>query len=102
MDRKRPIAQMRNRYQTGTVALHFDRARQIIFAKLWKRPDAGRFFAPPDRLAMKNVYENRTHYVDPDDRIAGYWTEYFLGIPVDIERGVFNSVLAAELDRKRC
>ena len=48
---------------------------------------------------MKNVYENMTHHLDPDDRIAGYWTEYFLGIPIDIERGVFNQVLAAELTK---
>jgi formate C-acetyltransferase len=49
---------------------------------------------------MKNVYEKMTHYVDPDDRIAGTWTEYPLGIPIDIERGLFNDVLRVELDRK--
>jgi len=48
-------------------------------------------------LSMKNVYENMTHYVDPDDRIAGYWTEEFIGIPIDIERGLFNKVLETEL-----
>jgi formate C-acetyltransferase len=51
-------------------------------------------------LSMKNVYEKMTHHFEPDDRIAGYWTESFLGIPVDIERGVFNNVLETELRKK--
>ena len=51
-------------------------------------------------MAMRNVYENMDHYLDPDDRIAGYWTEQFLGVPIDIERGVFNEVLETELTRK--
>lgn len=48
---------------------------------------------------MKNVYEKMDHHVDPDDRIAGCWTEKFFGIPVDIERGIFNLVLENELTR---
>ncbi|MHA1378893.1 MAG: hypothetical protein ACTSRG_10975 [Candidatus Helarchaeota archaeon] len=48
---------------------------------------------------MKNVYEKMTHYVNSDDKIAGYWTEDFLGIPIDIERGVFNNVFEGELKK---
>ncbi|MFH1539356.1 MAG: pyruvate formate lyase family protein, partial [bacterium] len=50
-------------------------------------------------LAMKHVYENMNHYVNPEDKIAGYWTESFLGIPIIIERGEYNKVLQNELDR---
>lgn len=51
-------------------------------------------------LSMKNVLENMTLYIDPDDRIAGKWTENFIGIPVDIERGIWNKVFEIELDAK--
>ncbi|MBD3340899.1 MAG: hypothetical protein GF353_17455 [Candidatus Lokiarchaeota archaeon] len=51
-------------------------------------------------LSMKNVYENMTMYIDPDDRIAGKWTEGFLGIPIDIERGIWNRILETEIDKK--
>ncbi|MFX0069950.1 MAG: pyruvate formate lyase family protein [Candidatus Hermodarchaeota archaeon] len=52
-------------------------------------------------LAMKHVYENMGIDLDPDDRIAGTWTENFLGIPVDIERGLFNGVFEIEFDKKK-
>ncbi|MFW9929874.1 MAG: pyruvate formate lyase family protein, partial [Candidatus Thorarchaeota archaeon] len=51
-------------------------------------------------LSMKHVIENITLYIDPDDRIAGKWTENFIGIPVDIERGIWNNVFEVELDEK--
>jgi len=38
-----------------------------------------------------------TYYVDPDDGIAGHWTEFFSGVPIDIEKGIFNKVLKTEL-----
>ncbi|NVM36180.1 MAG: hypothetical protein HWN81_11340 [Candidatus Lokiarchaeota archaeon] len=50
---------------------------------------------------MKNVYENMNFNIDPDDSIAGTWTEYFLGIPIDIERGLFNGVFEIEFDKKK-
>lgn len=50
--------------------------------------------------AMKYVYENMEFNLDPDDRIVGSWTENFLGIPIDIERGLFNKVFEVELDEK--
>ncbi len=49
--------------------------------------------------AMKHVFENMTIYLDRDERIAGSWTEFFLGVPIDIERGVFNKVFQAELTK---
>ena len=50
-------------------------------------------------LSMKNVYEKMHHYIDVDDHIAGTWTEHFLGIPIDIERGLFNNVFEIELNK---
>lgn len=92
------IARMRRRYQTGPAYISIERAK--YYTESWKATE-GKGVATPVRvaMAMKHVYENMTHYVDPDDRIAGYWTEQFLGIPVDIERGVFNTVLTSELTK---
>lgn len=39
--------------------------------------------------------------IDPDDRLVGSWTENFLGIPIDIERGLFNKVFEIEFDKKK-
>ena len=52
-------------------------------------------------MAMKHVYENMNFDIDPDDRIVGTWTENFLGIPIDIERGLFNGVFEIEFDKKK-
>jgi len=92
------IGRMRHRYQTGPAFISVERAK--YYTESWMDTE-GKGIALPVRvaLAMKNVYEKMTHYVDPDDRIAGYWTEQFLGVPIDIERGVFNSVLESELTK---
>ena len=89
------ITRLRRRYQEGPAYISIERAK--YYTESWKKTEGEPL---PIRVAkaMKNVYENMTHYLDPDDRIAGYWTEYFLGIPIDIERGVFNKVLENELD----
>ena len=93
------IKRLRRKYQTGPAYISIERAR--YFTESWKATE-GKGVSKTLRvaLAMKNVYEKMTHYLDPDDRIAGYWCEYFLGIPIDIERGVFNSVLEAELNKR--
>jgi hypothetical protein len=52
-------------------------------------------------LSMKHVYENMHYYIDPDDKIFGTWTENFLGIPIDIERGLFNKVFEIELNKRK-
>lgn len=92
------IARIRERYQNGPAFISVERAR--YFTESWKETE-GREVPVEVRiaLAMKRVYEKMNIHLDPDDRIAGNWCEFFLGVPVDIERGVFNSVLEAELDK---
>lgn len=92
------IARLRHRYQSGPAYISIERAK--YYTESWKET-GGKGVPLPVRvaLAMKNVYEKMTLYLDPDDRIAGYWSEFFLGIPIDIERGIFNQVLETELDK---
>lgn len=90
------IKRIRNRYQTELPVISIERAK--FYSEKWFETE-GSGLSQGERvsLSMKNVYENMTHYVDPDDKIAGYWTESFLGIPIDIEKGVFNKVFQTEL-----
>ncbi len=92
------IARLRMRYRTDVPVISAERAK--FYTEKWKETE-GTGLSPAVRVAlsMKHVYENMTVYLDPDDRIAGYWTEHFLGMPIDIERGVFNTVLETELRR---
>ncbi|MFH2006182.1 MAG: pyruvate formate lyase family protein [bacterium] len=90
------IDRIRRRYQTGDSHISVERAR--YYTQSWKST-VGEPRALRVAKAMRHVYANMTHYLDPDDRIAGAWTEHFLGVPLDIERGVFNLVLEAELTR---
>ena len=94
------ITRLRRRYQTEPAFISVERAYH--YTQSWQDTE-GKGLALPVRvaLAMKRVYESMTHYVDVEDRIAGYWTERFLGIPVDIEKGQFNNVFAAELTMPR-
>lgn len=90
------ITRIREKYQTDLPKISIERAK--FYTEKWQETENSGL--PQNirvALAMKHVYENMTHYVDPDDRIAGYWTEYFLGIPIDIERGIFNKVYQTEL-----
>jgi formate C-acetyltransferase len=90
------IKRIRERYQTDMPIISIERAK--YFTEKWlETENNGMSQNLRVALSMKNVYENMTHYVDPDDRIAGYWTEDFIGIPIDIERGIFNKVLGTEL-----
>ncbi len=93
------IQRLLNRYQTEMPVISIERSK--YFTEKWEETEKDGV-APGIcvALSMKYVYENMTHYVDPDDKIAGYWTEYFLGMPIDIERGVFNNVLQRELMRR--
>jgi formate C-acetyltransferase len=92
------IARLRFRYQQGRARLSVERAR--YYTEAWQQSE-GSGKAPVLRVAeaMRHVYAKMTHYVDVDDRLAGHWTEGFFGMPIDIERGVFNTVLATELSR---
>lgn len=94
------IGRIRERYQNGDAFISIERARH--YTEGWKATE-GKGIALPVRVAlsMKNVYEKMTHRIDPDDRIAGNYTEFFLGIPIDVERGLFNQVLEAELAKGR-
>ncbi len=75
--------------------------RAKLYTEKWKKTqNKGLPLGVRVALSMKNVLENMTLYIDPDDRIAGKWTENFIGIPVDIERGIWNKVFEIELDAK--
>ncbi|NVM52694.1 MAG: hypothetical protein HWN66_03240 [Candidatus Helarchaeota archaeon] len=91
------IERLRERYQTEMPIISIERAK-FYTEKYFKEKDLPQSMRVA--LSMKHVYENMTHYVDPDDRIAGYWCESFLGIPIEIERGVFNNVLRNELKKR--
>ncbi len=93
------IDRMRRRYQTGPNVISTERA--ALYTEAWKLSE-GLDHSQEVRvaLAMREVFAGVTHHVDPDERLAGSWTEHFLGFPVDIERGLFNNVLAAELRRR--
>ncbi len=92
------IARIRRRYQTEIPVISIERAR--LYTDKWRELENGDTPLPVRAaLAMKHVYENMTHHVDGDDRIAGNWCEHFLGLPVDVERGLFNGVLATEFDK---
>ncbi len=92
------ILRLRSRYQTQVPRISISRA--LHYTNYWKETE-GQNIPAPVRVAsaMKRVFENSDSHVDPDDRIAGYWTEDFLGIPVSIEKGEYNKVLQAELSK---
>jgi formate C-acetyltransferase len=92
------IQRLRRTYLDDMVWISVERAQ--YYTESWKKTE-GKGISLDIRvaLAMKHVFENMTHYVDPDDRIAGRWTEYLLGTPIDIERGLFNNVLRTELSK---
>jgi formate C-acetyltransferase len=93
------ILSLRRRYQRGPAHLSVERAR--YFTRRWEETDGTGL--PPDvrvATAMADVYEHMTIYVDRDDRIAGHWAERFLALPLPIERGEYNDVLANELRRR--
>jgi formate C-acetyltransferase len=90
------IERIRRRYQTVVPQISIQRAKH--YTQSWQETE-GLSAAVRVSRAMKNVYEKMQHHLDPDDRIAGHWTEHSFGIPVDIERGVFNRVLEIELTK---
>jgi len=89
------IDRIRSRYRTATPRICLERARHLT--EKWRDPSLARR-SPAVRAAgaLRHVFQNMTLYLDPDDRIAGTWCECFLGTPLDIERGLYNGVLAAE------
>lgn len=92
------ITRLRSRYQQGTPKISIERAR--LYTEKWRQLEKSGLPANLRvALAMKHVYQNMSLYLDPDDRLAGTWTEFFLGLPIDIERGLYNGVLESELDK---
>ena len=91
------IKRLRERYQNEVPKISIERAR--FFTEKWFELENRDEISIAERIAlsMKNAFEKMTIHVVPDDKIAGYWTECFLGFPIDIERGVFNEVLKNEL-----
>ena len=91
------ITRLRERYQKEIPKISIERAK--FFTEKWFELENNSDISIGERIAlsMQNVFENMTHYLDKDDKIVGYWTENFLGFPIDIERGVFNDVLKNEL-----
>jgi formate C-acetyltransferase len=92
------IKRLRKTYLDDMVWISIERAQ--YYTGSWKKTE-GKGISLDIRvaLAMKHVFDTMTHYIDPDDRIAGRWTEYLLGTPIDIERGLFNNVLRTELSK---
>ncbi len=92
------ISKLHRRYLDEVPFISIQRAR--YFTESWRETERdGLPRGVRVALAMKNVYENMGMHIDPDDRIAGTWTEHFLGIPLDLEKGMFNRVMATELSR---
>jgi pyruvate-formate lyase len=93
------IKLFRRRYLEEMPVISIERAR--YYTENWRQMEGdGLPLGVRVALAMRHVYEHMAHYVDPDDRIAGTWTEHFLGIPIDIERGLFNGVFEVELKKR--
>jgi pyruvate-formate lyase len=94
------IKRFRLRYLKDVPVISIERAR--YYTEKWRETEgSGLPLGVRVALAMKHVYEHMTHHIDLDDHIAGAWTENFLGIPIDIERGLFNGVFDIELDGGR-
>ncbi len=92
------ITRLRRRYCEETPKISVERAR--YYTEKWQETESS-VLSPAVRVAlsMKHVYENMKHFVNPEDKLAGYWTESFLGIPIMIERGEYNRVLQYEMDK---
>jgi formate C-acetyltransferase len=93
------ISGLRHRYLDEVAIISIQRAR--FYTESWKKTEtSGLSRGERVALAMKNVYEKMDFCIDRDDRIAGAWTEHFLGVPIDIEKGLFNDVFSVELSKR--
>jgi len=100
MDYKENVSErlnnLRRKYQETITSVSIQRAR--YYTEMWKKTE-GEQISVNERIAlcMKHVLSNVPIFIDPDDHIAGNWTEYFLGIPIDVEKGMYNSTFEYEL-----
>ncbi len=93
------IKRIRRRFLDDKTLISVERAR--YYTENWvETENANLSVNERIALSMKNVFEKMQINIDPDDRIAGNWTESFLGIPIDIERGMWNRILEYEIDKK--
>ncbi len=93
------ISRLRRRYCEETPYISVERAR--YYTEKWRETEGSCLSADVRvSLSMKNVYDKMSHYVNPEDKIAGYWAERFLAVPIMIERGEYNRVLEYELNKK--
>jgi pyruvate formate-lyase/glycerol dehydratase family glycyl radical enzyme len=94
------IKSFRKRYLDDVPYISIERAK--YYTKKWQETENSNYpIGIRIALAMKNVYEKMNFNIDPDDRIVGTWTENFSGIPIDIERGLFNGVFEIEFDKNK-
>jgi len=92
------IKRIRRAYLQDLSVISTERAK--YYTKKWKETQNSNLsLGERVALAMGHVYENMGICIHPDDRIAGTWTENYVGIPLDLERGLFNDVMEIELDR---
>ena len=93
------IKNIRRRFLDDKTLISIERAK--YYTENWSETERSNLpIGVRIAICMKNVYEKMQIYIDPDDRIAGKWTESFLGIPIDIERGIWNRILETEIDKK--
>ena len=90
------ISNLRRKYQDTITSISIQRA--YYYTEMWKETE-GKNISINERVAlcMKHVFSSMSIFFDPDDHIAGNWTEYFFGIPIDIEKGLYNSTFEHEL-----
>jgi len=92
------IRRIRRRFLEEKTVISIERAQ--YYTEKWRETENKNLpLGVRVALSMKNVFEKMHHYIDPDDRIIGAWTENFLGTPIDIERGLFNKVFKIELNK---
>jgi len=79
------LTNLRRKYQETITSVSVQRAR--YYTERWKETE-GKNMSINERVAlcMKHVLSNISIFIDPEDHIAGTWTEYLLGIPIDIEK----------------
>jgi len=94
------IKRIRYRYIDDIPVISIERAK--FYTEKWIETENQKLsLGERVALCMKHVFENITLYIDSDDRIVGNWTENFMGIPIDIERGLYNRVFEIELKKSR-
>ena len=94
------IKRMRKRFIEEMAYISIDRAK--YYTENWQETEnSGLATIVRVAMAMRAVYQKMNMYIDDDDRLAGKWTEYFMGIPVDIERGIWNGVFEVELKKRK-